>query len=216
MRTLIVSDIHLGSIRSNAKDLLVFLTKNYKNYDRIILNGDVFNDLEFNRLSAEQWELVSFIHERRNSNDVDLIWIRGNHDEEAMNVVTHLIGIPTIERFDFTENGESFIITHGHLLSSFYKTGVAIQKFFIWMYSFIEIYDKKGKISALIDKIFKDKTKENALSVVKNMTNTWIICGHSHLPEINFPYANCGAWVNEIKTYIEIDSDGTVALREYK
>jgi len=214
MKTLIVSDIHLGSVRSHAKQLADFLNLNWKNYGRIILNGDVFDDLNFNRLPKEQWELVSFL--RGKSNDLEIVWICGNHDTETLNVLSHLTGIPVMDKYIVTENGVSFLVTHGHTLNPFYKMNVAIETFFKWVYKGIEQIDKNGIIPSLLDKFFKDNTKTYALAMVKFTKYDWIICGHSHLPEANIPYANSGAWINGLKTYIEIDSNGNLTLQELK
>ena len=55
--TIIVSDIHLGSEVSRSKQLLD--TISHFDYKQLILNGDVFDDLNFKRLSKSDlgdWE----------------------------------------------------------------------------------------------------------------------------------------------------------------
>ena len=53
--TLICSDLHLGTKISRA-DLLLKELKQYQ-FNRLILNGDIFEDLNFTRFNSEQWEL---------------------------------------------------------------------------------------------------------------------------------------------------------------
>jgi metallophosphoesterase superfamily enzyme len=55
--TLIVSDIHLGSEVSRSKQLLDVI-KQFQ-FKRLILNGDVFDDLNFKRLSKSDWKFLS-------------------------------------------------------------------------------------------------------------------------------------------------------------
>ena len=84
--TLIISDIHLGSKVSRSTVLLDTL-KQYT-FERLILLGDIFEDLNFKRLKSAHWELLSYI--RRLSNDktgVEIIWIAGNHDALLVDVM---------------------------------------------------------------------------------------------------------------------------------
>ena len=54
--TIIVSDIHLGSEVSRSKQLLDTLLQ-YR-FNQLILNGDVFDDLNFKRLSKSDWKIM--------------------------------------------------------------------------------------------------------------------------------------------------------------
>jgi metallophosphoesterase superfamily enzyme len=50
--TLLVSDVHLGSEVSRARDALDLIQS--LRYRRLILLGDIFSDLNFRRLNGEQ------------------------------------------------------------------------------------------------------------------------------------------------------------------
>lgn len=210
MNTIIVSDIHLGSIRSNADELYKLLTGRWGTYDRLILNGDIFDDLNFKRLPKGQWNLVSFL--RGKSNDIEIVWINGNHDERTMEVLRHLLGIPIVDKYLFRENNVSFMVTHGHLLNPFFGFYKKLENFFIWIYSFLEKFDKRGFFISRIEKYVKDKTKNFALTHAKFGSYDWVICGHSHQPEKDKPYVNCGGWVNELKTWVEVNEKGELTL----
>ena len=78
---LIISDLHLGSENCQAKPLAAFLqgildgrlpTK------RLIINGDVFDSIDFRRLKKTHWKVLSLI--RNLSDKIDITWIAGNHD----------------------------------------------------------------------------------------------------------------------------------------
>src|SRR4029453_10839244 len=58
--TIIVSDVHLGSTISRARDLQRTLEA-YR-CERLILLGDIFHDLtDASRLSKDQWDLLGYI-----------------------------------------------------------------------------------------------------------------------------------------------------------
>ena len=61
---IIVSDIHLGSEVSRPSQVIDML-QSYK-FNRLILLGDIFDDLNFRRLKKEHWNLLSFIRKLSN------------------------------------------------------------------------------------------------------------------------------------------------------
>ena len=62
--TLILSDVHLGAEISRARDALNLLKST--SFRRLILLGDIFNDLNFRRLKKEHWQFLSYIRKLSN------------------------------------------------------------------------------------------------------------------------------------------------------
>src|SRR5271163_2984267 len=72
--TLIVSDVHLGSAVSLAA-ALTHLLKHSK-FKRLILLGDIFQDLDFSRLTSEHWKLISYIRKLSNpKRNIEVVWV---------------------------------------------------------------------------------------------------------------------------------------------
>lgn len=204
MNTLLVSDIHLGSVKSNGKDLLKLLVQKWGTYDKLILVGDVFDDLNFKRIPKEQWELVSFL--RGKSNDIEIIWIYGNHDEDTFEVLRNLLGISIHDDYELNYNSTKFIIMHGHQLNPYYKIYQKVGNILTTLYSYIEKTDKLN-IRARFDQYFRDNIKKYALKYIdKNTKYNYIICGHSHIPGIEGRYINTGSWVNSTRSYLTINN----------
>lgn len=78
MRTLILSDIHLGSRNCNSQALLQLLET--ERFDRLILNGDTVNSVNLKKLRPEHWQILARLRSIGKSRE--LIVIRGNHDHE--------------------------------------------------------------------------------------------------------------------------------------
>ncbi|MBI5732770.1 hypothetical protein HY967_02295 [Candidatus Jorgensenbacteria bacterium] len=55
---IIVSDVHLGSRVSRAKQLLQWLKS--QNFKKLILNGDIFDDLNIKWFLRDDWEYAVF------------------------------------------------------------------------------------------------------------------------------------------------------------
>ncbi len=78
MRTLILGDVHLGSPLCRSIQLLEVLRKVH--FDRLVLNGDIFDDLNFRRLKERHWEVLNEL--RMLQDRCEVVWICGNHDIE--------------------------------------------------------------------------------------------------------------------------------------
>ena len=90
--TLILSDLHLGADMSRARDALRILRQ--LRYRRLILNGDIFADLNFARLKKEHWKFLGYIRKLSNpKRKVEVVWVEGNHDHGLVQIMSHLVGI---------------------------------------------------------------------------------------------------------------------------
>src|SRR5437870_3459697 len=78
MRTLILSDIHLGSRHCNHQLIAEVLDR--ETFDRIILNGDTIHNVNFKKFTEPHWALLERF--RQLGKERELILIRGNHDHE--------------------------------------------------------------------------------------------------------------------------------------
>jgi UDP-2,3-diacylglucosamine pyrophosphatase LpxH len=82
MRTLILSDIHLGNRHSNTALLTEVLER--ESFDRLILNGDTINSVNLRKLNGAHWAMLDRF--RKLARGRELILIRGNHDHEGDHV----------------------------------------------------------------------------------------------------------------------------------
>src|ERR1700679_2047442 len=98
--TLILSDLHLGSEISRASDVLELLKS--ARFRRLILLGDIFNDLNFRRLKKEHWEFLSHIRKLSNpKRGVEVVWVEGNHDLGLSDLMSHLVGVPVYQHYEW-------------------------------------------------------------------------------------------------------------------
>src|SRR6266404_3812238 len=102
--TVIISDLHLGSDVSRAREALNFLrTRRFK---RLILLGDIFSDLNFRRLTKEHWQFLSHIRKLSNpKRNVEVVWVEGNHDQGLSQLMSHLVGVPVYQQYAWEFNG---------------------------------------------------------------------------------------------------------------
>ena len=104
-----MSDIHVGSPVSRAKELIELLEK--VEFDILLIDGDLFNDLAFTRLTKEDWKLLSYL--RKLTKHARVIWVKGNHDDPVAEVVAHLLGIELVMDYEWEEGDEKYHAEHG-------------------------------------------------------------------------------------------------------
>ena len=88
--TLILSDLHLGAETSRAREATRVLKESA--FDRLILLGDIFADLNFARLTKEHWKFLGYIRKLSNpKRKIEVVWVEGNHDHGLANIMSHLV-----------------------------------------------------------------------------------------------------------------------------
>jgi UDP-2,3-diacylglucosamine pyrophosphatase LpxH len=216
--TVIISDVHLGSPLSKA-DHLVNTLKALK-FKRLILLGDMFADLNFTRLKKDHWEVLSYLRKLSNpSNNIDIIWIVGNHDPELSLLMSHLVGIDAINKFEWRSNTDKrYIAMHGHQFDPAMSFIPKLSKLISWWYLQLQkIPVLKNGFSRWVDSISSQFQNLSAI-VEKNATRyaqfygfDVIICGHTHnakSTDVNgIKYCNSGCWVKSVCSLITIKDD---------
>src|ERR1700752_5245720 len=102
--TLILSDLHLGSDTSHAREATQLLKKT--SFRRLILLGDIFSDLNFARLTKDHWKFLGTIRKRSNpKRQVEIVWVEGNHDHGLSNLMSHLVGVKVYQECEWQYAG---------------------------------------------------------------------------------------------------------------
>jgi UDP-2,3-diacylglucosamine pyrophosphatase LpxH len=118
-KAIIVSDLHLGTKDSKAKDFIEFLDNNPT--ELLILNGDIIDGWALNR--GSKWKknhtmVISKI--LKLSNNIKVIWIRGNHDEFITEFIGSSFGnITIVEDYILNVKDKKYYIFHGDVIDVF-------------------------------------------------------------------------------------------------
>lgn len=221
-----ISDIHLGSTNCRSKevcDLLDDIENGILKTKRLIINGDLFDSLEFRRLKKKHWKILSAI--RKLSDKIEVIWIRGNHDLDAVDIVSHLIGAETFDQYVLESEGKRILILHGDVFDKFITNHPVITWTADWLYHIIQKLDPTASVAKFLkhsSKTFLRCAKvieEKSVKMAEKMDCQIVCCGHTHLPTSNcaengIQYFNSGCWVESPPTYL-IVGGGKVKLQHY-
>jgi UDP-2,3-diacylglucosamine pyrophosphatase LpxH len=224
LEAVILSDIHLGSDNCQAKmlcRLLELIVHRELATARLILNGDVFDSIDFRRLTKWHWKVLSLI--RKLSDHVEITWICGNHDGSP-EIVSHLLGVTVCDEFILESGEEKILVMHGHIFDEFLDKHPILSWFGDVVYAFLQWLDGSHAIARYAkhrSKTFlrcSQKITDGAIRVAQHRGCTAVCCGHTHHPVANtqlaLPYFNSGSWTELPCTYLTV-LDGIVRLHTF-
>ena len=194
-KTIVLSDIHLGSKWSKTKEVTRFLKQH--SCDTLILCGDIIDGWSLMRGKNSKWRRrhTNFIKVLLDiSHDTKIIYVRGNHDDFLDRVIPLTFSnISVVKDYIYTSGDKRYYVLHGDVfdkvtssMSWLAKVGDVGYSFLLWAN---KIYNRR-------------RLKKGCQGV---------ICGHIHYPEKkmigNVLYLNSGDWMESLSALTE-DYDG--------
>ncbi len=223
--TLILSDLHLGAETSHAREATRVLKET--SFQRLILLGDIFADLNFARLTKDHWKFLGYIRKLSNpKRNIEVVWVEGNHDHGLTNIMSHLVGVRVYQHYEWEYRGLRHVAIHGHQFDGFQVNRIRLSRLGTSLYLQLQKLDFKSKpIARLIDRLntrwlrMSPKVAAGALAYARNHSADRIFCGHTHeaihVRQDGIDYYNTGGWVDSRLTYLTIDEQG-VQIHEYR
>ena len=222
--TLILSDLHLGAETSHAREATRVLKEN--RFQRLILLGDIFADLNFARLTKEHWKFLGYIRKLSNpKRNIEIVWVEGNHDHGLTNIMSHLVGVRVYQDYRWQCGKRQHIAIHGHQFDGFQVNNVRLSRVGTSLYLKLQKLDFKHKpIVRLIDRLntrwlrMSSKVSAGALQYARQHNAERIFCGHTHqaihVEQDGIHYYNAGGWVDSRLTYLTVDEQ-EVHIHDY-
>jgi UDP-2,3-diacylglucosamine pyrophosphatase LpxH len=222
--TVILSDLHLGSEVSRARAALKMLKE--ISFERLILLGDIFCDLNFRRVKKEHWQFLSHIRKLSNpKRNIEVVWVEGNHDHGLSDVMSHLVGIEVYQEYEWEYRGIRHLAIHGHQFDSFVLGNIPLSNFLTSIYLQLQKLDfGQKRITRWFDHLdttwlrLSSKVATGALKRAQDKHVQRVFCGHTHeamrLEHNGIEYFNTGSWTQAPATYVAIDEEG-VKIHEY-
>src|ERR1700733_6724268 len=216
--TLILSDLHLGSETSRAREATQVLKRNQ--FERLILLGDIFADLNFARLTKDHWKFLGYIRKLSNpKRKVEVVWVEGNHDHGLTDIMSHLVGVQVYQEYEWSYGGLRHIAIHGHQFVGFQVNRVRLSRLGTSLYLQLQKLDFKSKpVARMIDRLntrwlrMSTKVAAGALQHARYHGADRIFCGHTHeathVEQDGVEYYNSGGWVDSRLTFLTVDEEG--------
>lgn len=210
--TLIISDLHLGSRVSRARDATEFL-KNFE-FSKLILLGDIFEDLNFNRLRDDDWKFLALL--TRLSKTRKVRWVEGNHDGDLAKIFAALTGAKVYKKYVWRHKGKKYIAIHGHQFDNYLVDNALLSLIAPRIYNLIQLVDfPDRRMSRYIKNNHKgwlrnsEKVAARAILYARMCGADYIFCGHTHKAmrerRSGTRYFNSGSWTDSPATYITVE-----------
>jgi UDP-2,3-diacylglucosamine pyrophosphatase LpxH len=199
---LVISDLHLGSLVCQAKLLEEFLEWAVLHTRELVINGDIFDDLNFKRLTKRHFACLKIIRKNSDRDDFRLVWVRGNHDGPA-DIVSHIVGVELLDEYVHDNGKVRLLILHGDQFDTFITDYGLLTEIGCGIYYYIQKW-MPHRASRWVRRITKRWQRnsqlilERATAYAKERGFRYVTCGHTHLPltaELNgVTYLNSGTW----------------------
>lgn len=240
-RTVVMSDIHLGSKYSKAVEAGNFLAS--VDCDRLILNGDTIDGWQLQKNDNAFWgndqsRFFRIIMKMVEKHGTEVNFLRGNHDDFLDKILPMSMGKLNILKDMIIESGGlKFFVTHGDVFDSITSNMKWIAKLGDFAYNFLlrinVMYNRlqswRGRPYYSFSQAIKNKVKKavsNASDFDTMLTDMarikgcqGVICGHIHRPEDRvidgIRYLNSGDWVETMSALVE-DQEGNWEILYYK
>ena len=235
VRSIWISDFHLGTPDAKADYLLDFLRHHDSDY--LYLAGDIFDGWALSRSWFWRQSHNDLIQKllRKARKGTEVFYIPGNHDEFARDYIGLTLGKISIRSEVFHEmlDGRTFLVIHGDEFDGILRNAKWLSILGAGAYQLALLLNRwlnrirlrLGKPYWSLSKVLKQKTKQ-AVQYVNNFEQIvasearrcgveGVICGHIHHPEIRdidgITYANSGDWVESCSALVE-NLDGSLEI----
>ena len=241
VRSIFLSDVHLGTPACQAGPLLAFLKAHES--EHLFLLGDIIDFWAIRRRGVhwtpEQNTVVQKILKRAR-HGVDVVFVPGNHDEAAREHVGTSFGHIRVER-DYvhrTADGRRFLLVHGDAFDQVtryhrwlailgdqaYDVLVRLNLWLSWVRRRLRIpgywslagYAKR-KVKTAVSFIFD--FEDSLLRYARERGLDGVVCGHIHAASLRDQdgvcYVNCGDWVDSCTAIVE-HHDGRLELVHWR
>jgi UDP-2,3-diacylglucosamine pyrophosphatase LpxH len=199
---LVISDLHLGSDVCQARLLEEFLEWAVNQTRELVINGDIFDDLNFKRLTKRHFACLKIIRRHSDRDDFRLTWIRGNHDGSA-DIISHIVGVEILDEYVYSNGQIQLLILHGDQFDTFITHYGLLTELACGVFYYIQKW-MPHRASRWIRRISKrwqrnsQLIERRATEYARNHGYRFVTCGHTHIPLVSevegVHYINSGTW----------------------
>ena len=239
VRSVIVSDIHLGTPHSKVEEVTHFLK--HVRCERLILNGDIIDGWRLRRDGV--WTKAHTRFVRRvltmiQKRDTAVVYLRGNHDDfigrllplsfEHLSLVEDCV-LDTPKGRYLVLHGDVFdgvvknMVFLAHIGDAGYALLLRLNRFYNWFRALRgkEYFSLSQAIKARVKQAvsFISNFEEQIAGLARDRGCRGVICGHIHTPADkmigDIHYLNSGDWVESMTAIVE-HHDGRFELITFK
>ena len=239
VRSVIISDVHLGTPHCKADEVTHFLK--HIRCERLILNGDIIDGWRLTR--DGKWTRAHTRFIRRiltlvQKRDTEVVYLRGNHDDFLARLIPMQFDRLRLVEDHILETAQGrYLVLHGDVFDGIVKNMVILAHLGDMGYAFLlrinrsynwfrrlrgkEYFSLSQAIKARVKQAvsFIGKFEDQIASLARDRGCRGVICGHIHTPADkmigDIHYLNSGDWVESLTAIVE-HHDGRFELITFK
>ena len=227
VRTVIISDVHLGTPDSKVREVNHFLR--HVRCAKLILNGDIIDGWRLKRGGAwtkADTRFVRIVLKMLEKKNTHVVYLRGNHDDVLANFLPlEFEGLQVVEDYIHEGVRRRYLVLHGDVFDTVTKNLVWLAHVGDWGYSLLLRVNRaynawrawRGQEYWSLSKAIKARVK-SAVNHVSNFEEhiaelaqqrgcAGVMCGHIHTPADKMlgavHYLNSGDWVESLTALVE-------------
>ena len=238
VRTVILSDVHLGTPDCKVDEVIHFLR--HVRCDKLILNGDIIDGWRLSRggsWTKSHTRFVRLVLKRVERRDLRVVYLRGNHDDILSRFLPLEFANLTVEDEHVHEGSRGpYLVLHGDIFDTVTKNVVWLAhlgdrgyRLLLWLN---RVYNRwrawRGREYWSLSRAIKARVKEavSHISRFEEHIAEWarlrgcvgVMCGHIHTPADKviggIHYLNSGDWVESLTAVVE-HRDGRYELIDF-
>jgi len=238
VRTVVLSDIHLGTVDSKVAEVNHFLR--HVRCEKLILNGDIIDAWQLKR--SGRWtktdtHFIRVVLKMLEKRDTQIVYLRGNHDD-ILSKFLPLEFENLLIADEYVHEGVKgrYLVLHGdvfdtvttnfvflaHLGDWGYQTLLGINRAYnIWRsWRGLDYWSLSRAIKARVKSAVShvSKFEEHITELARSRGCMGVMCGHIHTPADKvlggIHYLNSGDWIESMTAIVE-HWDGRYELVEY-
>jgi UDP-2,3-diacylglucosamine pyrophosphatase LpxH len=220
---IVISDLHLGSVVCQAKLLEEFLIWAVEHCRELVINGDIFDDLNFKRLTRRHFACLKVIRRNSDRDDLKVVWVRGNHDGPA-DIISHIVGVEILDEYVHDNGKVQLLILHGDQFDTIITDYPWLTETACGLFYFVQklMPHRAARWIRRITKRFQRNSQlieRRASEYARGRGYRFVTCGHTHLPLVahldGVTYLNSGTWTEAPPCpFVVVDGD-EVRLQEW-
>ena len=227
VRTVIISDVHLGTSDSKVNEVNHFLR--HTRCAKLILNGDIIDGWQLTR--SGQWNkahtrFVRIVLKKLEKKNTEVVYLRGNHDDILSSFLPLAFeNLSIVEEHIHEGPRGRYLVLHGDVFDVVTKNFVFLAHLGDWGYRVLLTLNRlynlwrswRGKKYWSLSKAIKARVKkavnhisnfeEHIAQLARQRGCIGVMCGHIHTPADKMigdvHYLNTGDWVESLTAVVE-------------
>lgn len=238
VKTVIISDVHLGTFDCKAREVNHFLK--HTRCEKLILNGDIIDAWVLKK--GGQWpkahtRFIRMVLKKMEKRDTEVVYLRGNHDDMLGKVLPlEFENLRIVEEYVHGTARGRYLVLHGDVFDTITQNFVFLAYIGDWGYRLLMRFNRlynawrawrgleyyslskavKARVKSAVSHV--SKFEDHIVELAKRRGCVGVMCGHIHtasdkmLGDIH--YLNSGDWVESLTGIVE-HFDGRFELIDF-